>query len=387
MSTAEVKSSPGERVALVADQLLHLKAGTEGQMRALFLGLRDAGWAPQLFVLRGAEPLRADWPGPVEEIGITRMASPVAWWRAWQFARHLRRDGVRVAHLFFNDTSVLLPPLLKAAGVRVIVSRRDMGFWYTPGTLRILRFVGRWVDRVIANSEAVKANVVAAEGIDAGRIEVIYNGVDPGRPAGDLPPGKPIIGLVANIRPVKRIQDAIAALARLSARHPDAMLEIVGGGDPDALRAQAEALGVGDRVRFAGQVDDPRSRLADYAVCLLTSESEGLSNAVIEYLLAGRAVICSETGGNPELVQHGETGLLYPVGDVDELARQLDRLLADEALRRRLGQAGRRRAEQLFDPHRMVERHVQLYLSVIGGQAVARKAGGACADIELEQPR
>ena len=380
MSTLSSSSLESNRVALVADQLQHLNAGTESQMLALYQGLCEAGWQPQLYVLRGAKHLRALWPGAVAELGIIRMASPRSWWRAWRFARDLRNDGVRLAHLFFNDTSVLLPPFLRAAGVRVIVSRRDMGFWYTPGTLRLLRVVGRWVDRVIANSQAVKTNVAAEEGIDPGRIEVIYNGAVLdflGAGGSDVSAETPVIGLVANIRPVKRIGDAIAALARIRDRHPRAVLEVVGGGDPEALRKQADVLGIGDRVRFVGQVENPRARLAGYQVCLLTSESEGLSNAVIEYLLDSRAVICSDTGGNPELVQHDETGLLYPVADIEELAAHLDRLLSDAALRRRLGGAGRARARKLFDPGLMVQRHVQVYREVLAGEAVRSEPRGA----------
>lgn len=379
--------SAADRVALVADQLQHLNAGTEGQLHALFLGLRKVEWEPRLFVLRGAESIRAVWPGPVEEVGIVRMASPRSWWRAWQFARSLRRNGYRLAHLFFNDTSVLLPPFLRLAGVRVVVSRRDMGFWYTRGTLRILRLAGRCVDRVIANSLAVKANVVAAEGIDSRRVDVIYNGVEFEAAGPDALPEMPVIGLVANIRPVKRIGDAIAALARISDRHPSAMLEVVGRGNTEGLRSQAEALGVADRVRFVGQVENPRTRLVNYMVCLLTSESEGLSNAVIEYLLAGRPVICSDAGGNPELVQHGETGLLFPVGDVEQLAALLDRLLTDEALRLRYGEAGRARAGRLFGPGLMVQRHLQVYRAVLGGKNVSVEQGDALAAGKVGHPR
>jgi L-malate glycosyltransferase len=367
-----------QKVMLVADELRTLQAGTEGQMLVLHQGLQAAGWHSELAVLRGAESVRAAWPGPVRELGITRMTSPVAWWRAWRFARRLRREGFALVHVYFNDAAVLLPPFLRLAGLKVVVSRRDMGFWYTAGTLRALRLVRRFVDRVVANSQAVADSVAVAEGYDSGKITVIYNGVwpvstddaDPG-----ARPAKPVIGLVANIRPVKRIEDAVAAFARVATNHPAAVLEIVGGGDATALIAQADMLGVGDRVHFAGRVTDVQSRLRQYAFCVLTSESEGLSNAIIEYSLAGRAVICSDTGGNPELVVHGETGLLYPMGDVEALATGMDRLLSDPGLCEQMGRAGRRRSAKLFAPAAMIAAHESLYRQLLG----AHSSGGVIA--------
>jgi L-malate glycosyltransferase len=367
-----------QKVMLVADELRTLQAGTEGQMLVLHQGLQAAGWHSELAVLRGAESVRAAWPGPVRELGITRMTSPLAWWRAWRFARRLRREGFALVHVYFNDAAVLLPPFLRLAGLKVVVSRRDMGFWYTAGTLRALRLVRRFVDRVVANSQAVADSVAVAEGYDSGKITVIYNGVwpvstddaDPG-----ARPAKPVIGLVANIRPVKRIEDAVAAFARVATNHPAAVLEIVGGGDATALIAQADMLGVGDRVHFAGRVTDVQSRLRQYAFCVLTSESEGLSNAIIEYSLAGRAVICSDTGGNPELVVHGETGLLYPMGDVEALATDMDRLLSDPGLCEQMGRAGRRRSAKLFAPAAMIAAHESLYRQLLG----AHSSGGVIA--------
>ena len=337
-------------------------------MLVLHQGLQAAGWHTELAVLRRADSVRPAWPGPVRELGISRMASPVAWWRAWHFARRLRREGYTLAHVYFNDAAVLLPPFLRLAGLKVVVSRRDMGFWYTTGTLGALRLVRRFVDRVVANSQAVADSVALVEGYDAEKITVIYNGVWPAC-AGDADPvavpAKPVIGLVANIRAVKRIEDAVAAFARIAKNHPAAVLEIVGGGDATALMAQAEMLGVGDRVRFAGRVTDVQSRLQQYVFCVLTSESEGLSNAIIEYALAGRAVICSETGGNPELVVHGETGLLYPVRDVEALAMHMDRLLSDPALCEQMGEAGRRRSKRLFAPAGMISAHEALYRELL----------------------
>lgn len=363
---------------LVADELRHLQAGTESQMLLLHEGLTAAGWHSELTVLRRSESVREQWPGPVRDLNIFRILSFGAFWRAWRFARRLRQEGFSVAHIYFNDAAVLLPFFLRLSGLKVVVSRRDMGFWYTPRTLLALRFVRRFVDSVVANCKAVACNVAREERFDSEQIRVIYNGVscphygEVGKAALQQ---EPVIGVVANIRPIKRLEDAIAAFARISDKHGGAILEIVGGGDSGPLQAQAAELGIVNRIRFVGRVTDIRSRLHRYAVCILTSESEGLSNALIEYMLSGCAIVCSDTGGNSELVVDGASGFLYPVGDTVTLARKIDQLLSDSRLREAMGEAARMRAESMTQLSAMVDGHTTLYTRLLDKQGCVKSVG------------
>ena len=369
----------GEKIALVADRLIHARAGTERQLIRLGTSLRERGWSCRLAVLRGsAYTESADCPIPVECLGIRSMASPASWWRAATFALRLRRDGVRLAHLFFNDTTVLLPPFLKAAGIRVVISRRDMGFWYTPGLLRALRVNRRFVDAVAANSEAVAAQTVTSEGYARAQIHVIHNASDPSFAAGiELTPetNAQVIGIVANIRPVKRIEDAVEALARLAPDFPALRLRIVGGGDPAPIEARARSVGVADRVEFAGQSENPAAAMARFTLGLLTSQTEGFSNTLMEYQQLGLPVVSSDGGGNPEIVKHGVTGLVYPAGDVEALSRCLGQLLENEGQRERLGRAGQAAIRKLCDPDRVVGEYESLYQSLLHDQEMPAATG------------
>src|SRR3954470_7492265 len=191
-------------------------AGTEGQLLQLLRYLDRSRYQPSMTFLRGAEYARSHpFPCPVRVLGITKLASLRAVVGMLQFAYSLRRDGYRLVHCFFNDSSLIAPLFLKLAGMRVLVSRRDMGIWYTPGVLRMLRFVSRFVDRYVANSRTVARYVQDHERVSADRISVIYNGYEPyreyhlGTGGGSLLPsvahGTPVVGIVANLRPVKRI--------------------------------------------------------------------------------------------------------------------------------------------------------------------------------------
>jgi glycosyltransferase involved in cell wall biosynthesis len=118
----------------------------------------------------------------------------------------------------------------------------------------------------------------------------------------------------------------------------------------------------------------PAIALAD--TCLLCSGTEGLSNVVIEYMLAGKPVVCTAVGGNPELVLEGETGRLVPVGDVPALAAALTEVLGDPSRVRQWGLAARQRALELFSAPVMIERHQRLYAELAGSCAAPARTHG-----------
>ena len=213
---------------------------------------------------------------------------------------------------------------------------------------------------------------------------MIYNAAaSPGQTisaeSGDF--SEPTIGLVANIRPVKRIGDAIEAFSIVARRHPSATLEIVGGGGRDQLERRVAELGLSDRVLFLGQRPDVSALLRRYQICLLTSESEGLSNAIIEYMLAGVPVVCTNAGGNPELIEHGRNGFLYEVGDVESLAESICSLIGDASMRETFGSEGRRRAETMFAKTKMIGEHERLFRSLLPESPVDRNKRSSEVDV------
>jgi len=144
----------------------------------------------------------------------------------------------------------------------------------------------------------------------------------------------------------------LEAIARLSDRGIPVQLDLVGDGTLlDALRARARELGVEDRVTFAGAVGQDRIqdhyRRAD-AFCL-PSLGEGIPVVLMEALASGLPAVASNTMGIPELIEDGVTGLLVPAGRPDELAAAVERLAADPALRRALGERGRRKVIDEYD--------------------------------------
>ncbi len=366
------------RLLFILDAFPDPQAGTEGQFWLLFNQLDRSLVDPTIVLLRPSPWLESRVPAAqIRVLNVTRLKSPRAIAKIFSLVRWARAERFDVAHIFFNDSAVVFPALLKLAGIRVIVSRRDLGFWYTPAKLRLLRFNARFIDAVIANAEAVKQVVKASEGFESEKVHVIYNGMrreestNPGdaRMQFSIPPQAPLLTIVANLRPLKRIDDAIRALSLQPSAAEPAHLVVAGEDRPsDAGRSHREeleelatSLGVAGRVHFAGKIEDPMPLLAQSTVCLLCSETEGLSNAIIEYMFAGKPVVCTDAGGNAELVHHEDNGFVVQIGDANGIAAAVQRLLSDPALLTQMGQRSRERALRLFHPSAMLGAHMALY--------------------------
>jgi glycosyltransferase involved in cell wall biosynthesis len=214
----------------------------------------------------------------------------------------------------------------------------------------------------VANCEAAKDSIIGDEAVAA--VEVITNGVDVERFKNcELQQQQPrIVGIMANLRPVKNIGLLIEAAAILAERFPDVVYQIAGEGDClAALQAQVASLGVSDRITFLGRLDGVEPFLASLDVAVLCSDAEGMSNAILEYMSAGRPIVATAVGGTPELIQHEKTGLLVPAGDAPALAAAIARLLADRGMAARLGAAARQTAIEQYSVAAEMRRYEDLY--------------------------
>lgn len=213
-------------------------------------------------------------------------------------------------------------------------------------------------------------------------IEVIHNFVDPARFRkssnflcdGFVGPDEMLLGHISNFRPVKRVLDVMEIFLRVQREIP-AKLVMIGDG-PERSRAEAFSREhrITDRVLFLGNVPELEEVVAALDLFLLPSETESFGMAALEAQASEVPVIASMAGGLPEVVAHGETGYLLPVGDVDGMATHAIELLRDDDLRQEMGEAGRRRAIELFHVDRMVPRYIAFYESVM--QAERREGTG-----------
>lgn len=228
---------------------------------------------------------------------------------------------------------------------------------------------------LFAVSHDLRAHLLR-EGVP-GRMQVIWNGIDPGDPptpaaraAGRdaLGVGSDawVVGTVARLDPVKDLGTLVAAAAEAARVRPSLCLAIVGDGpERVALETAAHALGVAARIRFLGHRDDARALVAGMDVFANSSTSEGISLTLLEAMAAELPVVATRVGGTPEVVVDGETGRLAPARDPEALSAALLDVATDSARARSWGAAGRARLLQHFTIAEMVRRYVAVY----GGDA------------------
>ena len=248
------------------------------------------------------------------------------------------------------------PAIVRTRHVSVPVPR-------DPATRWLYR---RATARVVTTGEALRAQLVRDNGLDPSRVESIPTGIDAAR-FGTMPrdearralglaPDARIVGIVATLRSWKGHRHLVDAFARLD--DPRALLVVVGDGPQrEALDRPVAALGLGPRVRFAGQQRDVAPWLAAFDLFALPSTAnEGVPQALLQAMFAGVPCVTTAAGAIPEIARDGDTALVVPAGDAAALADAIGRLLADPSLGSRLAAAARAFVVPRFGLDTMLDR-------------------------------
>jgi len=182
------------------------------------------------------------------------------------------------------------------------------------------------------------------------------------------PNNEPLLVHVSNFRPVKRPVDCVEILARVLKKGIRTRLVMVGdGSERTNAEHRARCLGVYDACVFVGKQPNIVDYLSASDVLLLPSEQESFGLAALEAMACELPVIASRVGGIPEVVDEGETGFLSEVGDLDKMAEDAARLLADDAFRRRMGLRARESAISRYRTDLVIPRYVAFYEKILGG--------------------
>jgi len=244
----------------------------------------------------------------------------------------------------------------------------------------------RPVDRVVAVGESVKQALINNEGISGNRIEVVYNGVriddftadatarERVRRQLDLGAHDPVAIQVARLDGIKDHLTALRVVERLRVRLPEFQLLLVGKGpERETIEREVKQRQLESHVRCLGERRDIRELLSAADVFLLTSVSEGIPVTLIEAMAARLPVVSTAVGGVEEVVVHGQTGLLAPAKDDEQLANLMLRMIADPCRAKALASAGALRAQRLFSEERMHESYAALFDEMLA-QGCARRS-------------
>ena len=295
-----------------------------------------------------------------------------------RLAAYLREHEIDVLHThdFYTNVFGMAAATLARTPARV-ASKRETGGMRTRAQTIVERQAFRLAHAVVVNSEAVGRKLIG-EGVRAEQIVTVHNGLDASRVAVAADwrredalavlglPGdgaRRFVSIVANLQhDVKDHPTFLRAAARVRERLPEAAFVLAGEGRlAEDLRALAAELDLAESVFFIGRCTRVADLLAVSDVCVLSSKAEGFSNAILEYMAAGRAVVATDVGGAREAVVEGETGYLVRPGDDAGMAARIVSLLADPTRARALGEAGRRVVEQKFSCEAQLKNTLKLY--------------------------
>ncbi len=364
--------------------------GVEKRLIAILSRLDPSRFRPYIVLLRerGALADLAEQKGlPVFLCPLRTRLSPTGIARLRAL---FRREKTRIVHSHMYRSNTPATIAARLAGTPVVFSQvHNLDTWETRRQRFLDRALMRWRDGVIAVSGRVKADIESQLRIPPDFIHVLYNGIDldefrfatdplwPARRAGEraregFDPADLIVICVARLVEVKNLPTLIEAFARIAPSHPLARLWLIGGGPlHDTLEKQVRERSLESIVRIAGQrMDIPRlMALAD--ISALVSHKEGFSNVVIESLAAGLPLVVTDVGGNAEAVRHETEGLVINRPDnIEAIAGALDRLLGDAALRAKMSEAARRRAQD-FSLETMTRQTEELYTSALRRKGVS----------------
>jgi glycosyltransferase involved in cell wall biosynthesis len=308
---------------------------------------------------------------PILELGVRSLVSRSAVAGAWRMGRYLRKNRIRLVHAFDVPMDLFAVPVARFFHTPVVLSSQRAHRALTPGGTRgLLRLTDRMVDGIVVNSRAVARELQAEDDVPASMLRLAYNGVDttqfhPDGPRAELPwtDDAVVIGVICALRPEKGLLTLLEAFDRLRGAHPGVKLLVVGSGP---MLAQLQARG-GPDCHFQPAVRDVAPWLRAIDIFVLPSLSEALSNSLMEAMSCGCCAVASEVGGNPELVEDGRSGLLFPAGDSRALAGCLTRVLEDDALRRRLGSNAAVRMRTEFTRGASARAMAAIYEEYLGG--------------------
>jgi glycosyltransferase involved in cell wall biosynthesis len=250
----------------------------------------------------------------------------------------------------------------------LISSRRDTGFRHSNKLKWLYKLLNKRFKVIIAASGAIN-DCLVADGVDKQKVKKIYNGVDLERFKNinrqsirkELNIGDDVIllGMVANLTPVKNHHNVITCIRKLHDNGREIHLALAGDGPlRHELAELANSLEIKDYVHFIGRRKDIPNVLSGIDIFILASETEGLSNALLEAMAANKPVIATNVGGNPEVVVNGTTGYLIKPGNPDELYNAIELLLDSKDQIKIFGEAGFERVKNLFSIDAMVNEYI-----------------------------
>ncbi|MNZ10130.1 Alpha-D-kanosaminyltransferase [compost metagenome] len=367
-------SALGEQLSLPLEaplQVAHLvsSGGFYGLERMLLEHCQHAPGRHRVLLLAGPDELVARFQAA--GVALTRCPDLLSLWRALDDPR--MRPSLLNGHgfkgLIYGWLGALRFGLPLVTTQHGFTPRNRKQRFYTWLSLRLCR--APQVRSVVCVANSI-ARLHSAAGVREAKLQVIPNGLPP-PPERDFvrppqAPAAPLIGFVGRLSAEKGPDLFVELAIRLCRQHPELHAVLLGDGPQrQALAARIDAAGLSARILLPGYQDDMAAWLHALDVLVISSRTEGTPMVLLEAMQAGVPVASFAVGGIPDVIRHGDSGLLAPSGATDHLAAAVDSLLQDAGLRQRLADSARRAQLARYHLPAQAGRWLQLYRDAVGG--------------------
>ncbi len=369
------------KIAYLIDTIFSNTAGTEKQLLEIISRLDRNSFEPYLICLWSSHWMQAnELPCEAFVIGYHGFIKLSFFGVIKRFLGLLQQKRFDIVQTFFQDSIFVgyLGKSLSSTPPVLISSRRDIGLgreepWFHSLYKVVLPIVNRRLEGIVVNGNVIKEYVARKEKVAPEKINLIYNGV---AISDNIEPEPPIfkeihadlwIGIVANLKPVKRIDVFLKALAYLKNICNDIKIHAVilgGGSEKERLKKIASDFNLLSTVHFMGAVKNVTAYLQNVDIGVLCSDREGCSNAILEYMACGLPVVTTAVGGNPELVDH-TNGFCVPPGNSESLGEALERLATSADLRKNMGAKSLEKVRNNYSWDRIIHEWESYYRSLI----------------------
>lgn len=353
------------------------RGGAEKQLSLLAKGLDPAAFDTTVMVLTRSGPLESELRAAgvrVDVIGKHATGDPIAWYKLYTKLKKLQPD---IVHTWLFAANAYGRSAAKAARVRAVVgSERSVDPWKGTWQLSIDRFLAKRTQGISTNSQGV-VDFYDSKGIARSNFTVIPNGIPPRDPAKDIsreeafrrlgiPLHHKLILSIGRLWAQKGYKDLIWSAEMLRVLRGDISYVVIGDGpERQRLEEYSDNIRAAREVYLVGHRDDAAQILPHADLLWNGSLYEGQSNVLLEAMQAGVVTLATDIPGNQDLVDNEQTGILFPLGDVDRLMRISHQLLDDTDRRNQLILAAKSKIEQQHTVPAMVQAHEAWYRKLL----------------------
>lgn len=369
-------------VLYIIDTFVEL-AGAERNLYEIVTRLNKEKYQPIVFALQGGPLIGVLNKDGIlaKDLKLKRIYGLKAFIEVIKLVRFINNKLVKIVVTYHESSDFWGGLIAKLCNVPVIISsRRDMGYKLKNRHFLFYNLINNLIfDKIITVSDAVKKMLIKKQNAKENKITTIYSGVDLERFNRNFDVNKikmslgliidePVVGIFAALRPVKGHTYFLEAASIVLQSISDAKFLIVGWHDDNyflKLKNLSEGLGISQSVIFTGGRNDTEEVLSVIDISVISSLSEGFSNTILETSAAGKPIVATNCGGNPEAIVDGDTGILVPPKDAKALAEAILYLLQNRGLAKTMGLTGRKRVGKYFSFQRMMNEIEEFYEALL----------------------